>query len=123
MADGNWIMAGTRLLGQTKPYRNPPAVAISRGDDLKTWDVVSIELGDTATGDDAAYAWRPPWWSTVMRSEMFITSFILCSTSTIVRPAASALLSTIGNLLYTWRKDRREQRDSDAAWARRQKEP
>ncbi|MEF9929700.1 MAG: hypothetical protein RR983_03800 [Massilia sp.] len=35
----------------------------------------------------------------------------------------SALLSTIGNLLYTWRKDRREQRDSDAAWARRQKEP
>ena len=30
----------------------------------------------------------------------------------------SALLSTIGNLLYTWRKDRREQRDSDAAWAR-----
>ena len=35
----------------------------------------------------------------------------------------SALLSTLGNLLYTWRKDRREQRDSDAAWARRQKEP
>jgi len=36
---------------------------------------------------------------------------------------ASALLSTVGNLLYTWRKDRREQRDSDAAWVRRQKEP
>ena len=35
----------------------------------------------------------------------------------------SALLSTLGNLLYTWRKDRREQRDSDAALARRQKEP
>ena len=34
-----------------------------------------------------------------------------------------ALLRTLGNLLYTWRKDRREQRDSDAAWARRQKEP
>lgn len=35
----------------------------------------------------------------------------------------SGLLSTLGNLLYTWRKDRREQRDSDAAWARHQKEP
>ena len=30
-----------------------------------------------------------------MRSEIFITSFILCSTSTIVRPAASARISTI----------------------------
>ena len=35
----------------------------------------------------------------------------------------SGLLSTLGNLLYTWRKDRREQRDSDAAWARHQNEP
>lgn len=34
----------------------------------------------------------------------------------------SALLSAVINLLYTWRKDRREQRESDAAWARQQKE-
>src|SRR5207249_10471343 len=30
-----------------------------------------------------------PWWSTVIRSEMFITTFILCSTRMIVRPLAS----------------------------------
>ncbi len=35
----------------------------------------------------------------------------------------SALLSAMINLVYTWRKDRREQRESDAAWARHQKEP
>lgn len=35
----------------------------------------------------------------------------------------SGLMSTVVNLVYTWRKDRREQRESDAAWARRQKEP
>lgn len=34
----------------------------------------------------------------------------------------SALVSALINLVYTWRKDRREQRESDAAWARHQKE-
>jgi uncharacterized membrane protein (DUF485 family) len=34
----------------------------------------------------------------------------------------SALMSALVNLVYTWRKDRREQRESDAAWARHQKE-
>lgn len=34
----------------------------------------------------------------------------------------TALLGALVNLVYTWRKDRREQRASDAAWARQQKE-
>jgi len=34
----------------------------------------------------------------------------------------TALLSSIANLVYTWRKDRREQRASDAAAAQREKE-
>ena len=34
----------------------------------------------------------------------------------------TALLSSIVNLLYTWRKDRREQRASDLAAARIEKE-
>jgi len=32
----------------------------------------------------------------------------------------TGLLSALVNLVYTWRKDRREQRESDAALARRQ---
>lgn len=34
----------------------------------------------------------------------------------------TGLLGALVNLVYTWRKDRREQRESDAAWARRQKD-
>lgn len=34
----------------------------------------------------------------------------------------TGLLSALVNVLYTWRKDRREQRESDAAWARRREE-
>ncbi|WP_306392681.1 hypothetical protein [Telluria beijingensis] len=34
----------------------------------------------------------------------------------------TGLLSALVNLVYTWRKDRREQRASDAAWIREQKE-
>lgn len=34
----------------------------------------------------------------------------------------TALLSSIANLVYTWRKDRREQRASDAAAVRLEKE-
>ena len=34
----------------------------------------------------------------------------------------TGLLSALVNLVYTWRKDRREQRASDAAWATKQKE-
>ncbi len=37
MADGNWIMAGLRC-----GNGHPPAVAISRGDDFKHWDLVVI---------------------------------------------------------------------------------
>lgn len=32
----------------------------------------------------------------------------------------TALLGALVNLIYTWRKDRREQRESDAALIRRQ---
>jgi hypothetical protein len=41
MDDGNWIMPGF-ILGQG----NPAAVAISAGDDLKTWKTVIIPRGD-----------------------------------------------------------------------------
>ena len=41
MADGNWIMSGTRV-----GKGNPAAVAISHGDDLMKWDLVVIPLGD-----------------------------------------------------------------------------
>lgn len=34
----------------------------------------------------------------------------------------TGVLGALVNLVYTWRKDRREQRESDAAWARRQGE-
>ncbi|MGF6274682.1 hypothetical protein ABIB38_003065 [Massilia sp. UYP11] len=34
----------------------------------------------------------------------------------------TGLLGALVNLVYTWRKDRREQRESDAAWARRREE-
>ena len=34
----------------------------------------------------------------------------------------TGLLGALVNLIYTWRKDRREQRESDAAWARRRRE-
>jgi len=34
----------------------------------------------------------------------------------------TGLLGALVNLVYTWRKDRREQRESDAAWVRCRKE-
>ena len=34
----------------------------------------------------------------------------------------SALLGALVNLVYTWRKDRREQRASDAAWAGKERD-
>ena len=34
----------------------------------------------------------------------------------------TGVLGALVNLVYTWRKDRREQRESDAAWARRHEE-
>ena len=34
----------------------------------------------------------------------------------------TGVLGALVNMVYTWRKDRREQRESDAAWARRQSE-
>ncbi len=37
MDDGNWIMGGARVGGG-----NPPAVAISRGDDFTRWDLVVL---------------------------------------------------------------------------------
>ncbi len=42
MADGNWIMAGFRIGGQYGQPGNPPAVAISKGDDFTKWEMVFI---------------------------------------------------------------------------------
>ena len=42
MDDGNWIMAGISVAGGYGGPDDPAAVAISHGDDLTKWDVVSI---------------------------------------------------------------------------------
>ena len=43
MGDGNWIMAGARVAnGYDNMAGHLPAVAISRGDDLTTWELVVI---------------------------------------------------------------------------------
>ena len=39
LGDGNWIMSGASVGGQ-----NPPAVAISHGDDFTKWDLVRIPM-------------------------------------------------------------------------------
>jgi len=50
MADGNWIMAGFRVASGYDVKGHLPAVAISRGDDFTSWDMVVIpaapDLGD-----------------------------------------------------------------------------
>lgn len=42
MSDGNWIMAGISAGAYSDRTANPPAVAISHGDDLTKWDLVVI---------------------------------------------------------------------------------
>jgi len=44
MADGNWIMSGVRLEKYRQKGTNPPAVAISHGDDFMKWDLVVIPV-------------------------------------------------------------------------------
>ena len=44
MADGNWIMSGFRIGGSYGEGVNLPAVAISRGDDFKKWDLVVLPV-------------------------------------------------------------------------------
>ena len=45
-ANGNWIMAGFRAGVYSEKSTNPAAVAISRGDDFRKWDLVSIPTPD-----------------------------------------------------------------------------
>ena len=52
-----------------------------------------------------------------------LTTSLTLSDLAILVGMLTGVLGALVNLVYTWRKDRREQRDSDAAWARRQKEP
>ena len=42
MADGNWIIAGACVGDSPEKTINPPAVAISRGEDFTRWDLVRI---------------------------------------------------------------------------------
>jgi hypothetical protein len=42
MSDGNWIMPGIRARQYSEKDTNPPAVAISHGDDLTKWDLVAL---------------------------------------------------------------------------------
>lgn len=45
MADGNWIMSGTRVArGYEGLVTNPPAVAISHGEDFTRWDLITIPI-------------------------------------------------------------------------------
>ena len=47
MEDGNWIMAGISARGDASAGGvHPPAVAISRGDDFTTWDLVMIPVAE-----------------------------------------------------------------------------
>jgi hypothetical protein len=47
MEDGNWIMAGISARGDCSAGGvHPPAVAISRGDDFTTWDLVVIPVAE-----------------------------------------------------------------------------
>jgi hypothetical protein len=47
MADGNWIMAGISARGDCPAGgQHPAAVAISRGDDFATWDLVVIPVAE-----------------------------------------------------------------------------
>ncbi|WP_339924537.1 sialidase family protein [uncultured Cyclobacterium sp.] len=43
MEDGNWIMSGFQV-NETGSGNNPPAVAISQGDNFTKWDVVVIPM-------------------------------------------------------------------------------
>jgi hypothetical protein len=43
MEDGNWIMSGTKV-NESYGGKNPPAVAISDGDDFSKWGVVTIPM-------------------------------------------------------------------------------
>lgn len=44
MADGNWIMAGARISKGYNFTGDPPAVAISHGDDFTKWDLIVIPV-------------------------------------------------------------------------------
>ncbi|MBL9146382.1 MAG: exo-alpha-sialidase [Verrucomicrobiaceae bacterium] len=44
MADGNWIMAGARIAKGYDFTSDPPAVAISHGDDFTKWDLIVIPV-------------------------------------------------------------------------------
>lgn len=51
MGDGNWIMSGARVAsGYPDLVGNPPAVAISHGDDLTKWDLVVIPMRPGVSG-------------------------------------------------------------------------
>ncbi len=43
MSDGNWIMSGIRVAKGYAFKNNDPAIAISHGDDLTQWDMITIK--------------------------------------------------------------------------------
>jgi len=52
MGDGNWIMGGARVAkGYGDKVGNLPAVAISHGDDLTTWDLVVIPSDESVSAE------------------------------------------------------------------------
>ncbi|MCA9085848.1 MAG: exo-alpha-sialidase [Planctomycetaceae bacterium] len=59
MSDGHWIMAGLRVMDGIGKPNNPAAVAISRGDDLLSWDLVTIPRSpETAMWGESAIVVR-----------------------------------------------------------------
>jgi hypothetical protein len=88
MADGNWIMAGIRVANGYDVKGHPPAVAISRGDDFTSWEMVVIP-----TAPDLGNVWGE---STVIVDGSRITN--------IARYGAKplALVSTSADCGRTW---------------------
>jgi hypothetical protein len=89
MDDGNWIMAGISARGDSSAGGvHPAAVAISRGDDFMTWDLVVIPVAE-----GLGAVWGE---STVVTQGRRITSIARYGSET------RALVATSGDYGRTW---------------------
>lgn len=86
MTDGNWIMAGLQVIDGIGKPNNPAAVAISHGDDLTRWDLVSIST--------------PPGMNLWGESTVIVDGAALLNVSRYRRPVA--LTSTSNDFGHSW---------------------
>jgi hypothetical protein len=98
MEDGNWIMAGISARGDASAGGvHPPAVAISRGDDLTTWDLVVIPVAEGLGVVPAAEGSEGVWGeSTVITQGRRITNIARYGAK------ALALVATSDDYGRTW---------------------